>query len=67
MLDETCGAVVDCDDIEALENEILRICEESPYSREECLRKSKEFDQNDRFKEYLELYERIDVAGTQRN
>ena len=26
---------------------------------------SKEFDKNERFKEYIELYERIDVAGAE--
>ena len=65
MLDETCGSVVDCDDIDALEKEIIRICEERPYSEEACLKKAKEFDKNERFKEYIELYERIDVAGAE--
>ena len=67
MLDETCGSVVDCDDIDALEKEIIRICEERPYSEEACLKKAKEFDKNERFKEYIELYERIDVAGAERD
>lgn len=65
MLDETCGSVVDCDDIDALEKEIIRICEERPYSEKACLKKAKEFDKNERFKEYIELYERIDVAGAE--
>lgn len=65
MLDETCGSVVDCDDVDALEKEIIRICEERPYSKEACLEKAKEFDKNERFKEYLELYERIITAGVE--
>ena len=64
MLDETCGSVVDCDDIDALKKEIIRICEERPYSEEACLKKAKEFDKNERFKEYVELYERVNVART---
>ena len=64
--DETCGSVVDCDDVDALEKEIIRICTEKPYSQEACVRKAKEFDQNERFKEYIDLYERINVAGTER-
>jgi glycosyltransferase involved in cell wall biosynthesis len=60
MLDETCGSVVDCDDIDALEKEIIRICTEKPYSKEACINKAKEFDQNERFKEYLNLYQMID-------
>ena len=65
--DETCGSVVACDDIEALEKEIIRICTDKPYSQEQCIKKAKEFDKNERFKEYVELYERADVTGTERN
>lgn len=62
MLDETCGSVVPCDDVDALEREILRICTDKPYSEEACLKKAQEFDQNDRFMEYLKLYERAGSA-----
>jgi len=65
MLDETCGSVVDCDDIEALEKEIIRICEERPYTKEACIKKAREFDKNERFKEYIELYERVNTTGTE--
>ena len=60
ILDSTCGAVVDCGDIDALTKEILRICEESPYTAEACTKKAREFDQNERFKEYIALYEGVD-------
>lgn len=56
MLDETCGSVVDCDDIDALEKEIIHICETRPYSAEACEKHSKAFDQNERFMEYVSLY-----------
>lgn len=65
MLDETCGSVVDCDDIDALEKEIIRICTDKPYTKENCIRKAAEFDKNERFKEYLYLYERVIASGTQ--
>lgn len=64
MLDETCGSVVDCDDIDAMEREIKRICKDKPYTKEACLNKAKEFDKRERFKEYIELYERINASGT---
>lgn len=64
MLDETCGSVVDCDDIDAMEREIKRICTDKPYTKEACLNKAKEFDKRERFKEYIELYERINASGT---
>lgn len=57
MLDETCGSVVACDDVDALEKEIVRICQERPYSQEACMARAKTFDMNDRFEEYVRLYE----------
>lgn len=65
MLDETCGSVVDCDDIDALEKEIVRICSQTPYSEEQCVLKSREFDQNKRFKEYIKLYETVIIPRDQ--
>lgn len=62
MLDETCGAVVPCDDVEAFRGEIIRLCERQPLAREACIARSRDFDQNEKFKEYIKLYERI-VAG----
>lgn len=58
-IDETCGSVVDCDDVNAMEIEIRRICEEKPYSKEACILHSKKFDKDARFKEYMELYKEI--------
>lgn len=59
ILDETCGSVVECDDIDALEKEIIRICEINPYSKEDCIKRAKAFDQNERFMEYVELYKEL--------
>ena len=59
ILDETCGSVVPCDDIDAMEMEIRRICEEKPYSKEACLNRAKSFDMNERFEEYVELYKEL--------
>ena len=56
ILDETCGFVVECDDVDSLEKEIIRICETNPYSKEACVRRAKTFDQKERFMEYVELY-----------
>lgn len=57
ILDETCGSVVPCDDVDAMEREIIRVCETKPYSVEACLEKAKCFDKDEKFKEYIELYE----------
>lgn len=57
MLDETCGAAVAKDDNDAMYNEIIRICETKPYSMEACIKKAKGFDKNEKFGEYIRLYE----------
>lgn len=67
ILDETCGAVVDCDDVDAMAREIIRICEEKPYTREACLERAKCFDKNERYEEYIALYERIVAKRDQNN
>lgn len=67
MLDETCGSVVECDDIGALEKEIIRICEEKVYAAQQCINKAKIFNQGERFKEYLRLYEGINAGRSERN
>lgn len=59
IIDNTCGSVVKCDNIEELEKEIIRLCSNINYSVEACLNRAKEFDKNERFKEYLELYKTI--------
>ena len=58
ILDETCGVVVDCDDIDSLVSEIIRITEEKPFTIENCLHRAKQFDQNERFMEYIGLYKK---------
>ena len=67
MLDETCGAVVPCDDVEAFRGEILRICEQRLFPAERCVEKAREFDQNQKYKEYIELYERVISSRNQGN
>lgn len=55
-LNEKCGAAVRRGDVNEMEREIKRVCEEKPYSKEECIARAKMFDMNDKFKEYVELY-----------
>lgn len=58
--DETCGSVVPCDDIEAMEKEIIRICEDKPFSAGDCIKYAKNFDVRKKYREYLKLYGEID-------
>ena len=56
IVDETCGAVVEKNDLDALEREILRICEQQPFSKDACLKWAQQFDKHQRFEEYIKLY-----------
>ena len=60
IVGESCGYVVEKDDIDAMEREIIRICEEKPYSSEDCINYAKHFDKDVCFKKYLELYRRLE-------
>lgn len=57
MLDRDCGSVAACDDIDAFEKKIRFVCENKPYSRENCIKRAKGFDMNDKFEEYVRLYD----------
>ena len=56
MLDETCGAVVPKNDVDALEEKIRYICTQDIIKKSDCLLKADSFDQNKKFYEYLKLY-----------
>ncbi|MBR6422311.1 glycosyltransferase [bacterium] len=58
-IDETCGRVVECDDLTALRNEIVRICETHPYSDTACQTRAKKFDAQSKFREYLNIYSKL--------
>ncbi len=53
------GSVVEKDDIDALEKEIIRICNEKPFSIENCKKQAQKFDLNIKFNEYVDFYENI--------
>jgi glycosyltransferase involved in cell wall biosynthesis len=54
--DETCGCVVDCDDLQSLIAQIKRIREMRPYTIQACLKRAEAFDMYRRFDEYVQLY-----------
>ncbi len=57
IIDPTCGSAVPKNDVDALEQEIIRVCTHRPYSAEACLARAQSFDQRERFLEYISLYE----------
>ncbi len=58
-IDETCGCVVDCDDVDGMAQKIKYICEKTPYSAEACLKRAAMFASNIKFREYIHLYEEL--------
>ena len=56
IIDESCGASVPSGDIDAMEKEIIRICETKPYSRQACIQRASKFNMDDKFAEYVDLY-----------
>ena len=57
--DETCGAVVEKNDVDGLEREIVRICMEKPFSSADCLKRAAQFNMYDRFGQYIDLFEEV--------
>lgn len=55
-IDETCGIVVERDDVDALEREVRNVCENKVITRNSCIMKAKEFEERKRFEEYARLY-----------
>lgn len=60
MLTLETGAVVECNDVDAMEREIRRICAERPYTQEVCTESAKCFAGDICFLKYVELYGEID-------
>ena len=61
MIDESCGAVVNCDDVDALINEVINVCDKKECFSEHCAEKAKEFERESRFRDYIGLYEGINT------
>lgn len=58
--DEACGSVVPYEDVDVMEREIIRICETKPYATEACLKRAECFDKNEKFKEYIKMYQKYE-------
>lgn len=58
VLVKKCGMVVPRDDIQSLYNGIVAAYTESPFSRQRCVERAAEYNERDKFKEYIGLYVR---------
>ena len=59
MIDESCGSVVDVDDIDELIKTIKRYGRKDDLMRDKCVKKSTDFGANEKFMQYIELYNGI--------
>lgn len=65
-VDASCGIVVPKGDIDALLQAVLRVCEEKPFSAQDCRQRALLYDRQDRYMDYLHLYERVYRTGKDR-
>lgn len=62
--DESCGIAVPKGNNELLLSSIKDVCEKGIISRENCVKKSKDYDMWKRFSEYIELYKTLEREST---
>lgn len=55
-VDDASGVVVDCDDIDSMEREIIRLTREAVFTKKDCEQRAAHFDGVKCFDEYLELF-----------
>lgn len=56
-IDSSCGIVVPKDDVLSLIREVRRVCETRPFSAQACIERARRFEINERFQDYIRLYE----------
>ena len=61
-IDKFCGVVVECDDVDAMEQAVKRLCLNDVYNETLCIERAKHFNNIMRFKEYVSLYDTV-VGG----
>ena len=59
IISDNTGSSIKMNDTDGMEKEIIRVCETKPYSKEDCLKRSKSFDMQDKYKEYVQLYKQL--------
>lgn len=55
-VDASCGAVVLQNDMDAMKREIIRICTQTPFSKENCRKRAMAFDKQACMEQYIHLY-----------
>lgn len=56
IIDKSCGSVIGQNDMHSAKLELEYVCTQHPYTSEDCIKRAKQFDKNEKYKEYLQLY-----------
>lgn len=59
IIDETCGMVVEQDNVDELIECIEYIRKNEPFTRETCRKRAEKYNKDQKFKEYIDLYKQI--------
>lgn len=59
-IDESCGICVECDDLESLKKNICYVCEENTFLSSDCVKKAVNYEQNECYKKYVNLYKSME-------
>ena len=57
-IDNSCGTVVGYNDNDAMLSEILHVCEDKPYSKENCIKRASCFNKEDKFFDIVKAYQK---------
>lgn len=57
IIDDSCGCIVACNDIDDLEKQIRYVCERQPFTHEMCEQRAKRYSKENMLNKYLKLYE----------
>lgn len=61
MLDSSCGIIIPGGDADALAEAVKNVCENRRYKREDCVRRAQQFSGADRYLEYVNLFESLNM------
>ena len=59
IIDNTCGLVIEKNDIDNLEKQIINVCTNKIFKPEDCLNRAQKYNMEDKFKEYIDLYNQL--------
>lgn len=58
-IEKDTGCIIDSDNFIELQKKIEFVCEEHPFAEENCVKHAQKYNMNDRFKEYIVLFEKL--------